>query len=222
VTAELPPSRWDFPAPDLANAEGLVGVGADLDPGSLLEGYRRGLFPMPLSQPQMLGWWSPDPRGVIPLDGLHVSRSLRSACRRFDVRVDTAFGEVVAMCADPERPGSWITPEFAAAYVHLHELGWAHSFEAWSDGLLAGGLYGVAIGGFFAGESMFHRVANASKVALVAAVETVRSGGGSIFDVQWTTPHLKSLGAVDLARADYLRLLESAVAEPTWLGSGGL
>ena len=223
MISELPPSRWEFPSPQQANADGLVGLGADLEPATLIEAYRRGLFPMPIADPDVLAWWSPDPRGIIPLDGLHVSRSLAAACRRFEIRTDTAFDQVVARCAGSERPGGWITEEMADAYTRLHALGWAHSFEAWSaDGQLAGGLYGVAIGGFFAGESMFHEVSNASKVALVGAVELLRTGGGSLFDVQWSTPHLASLGAVDVSREKYLKILQTAVVQPTMFKQFGV
>jgi leucyl/phenylalanyl-tRNA--protein transferase len=198
-------------------------VGADLEPGTLLAAYRRGLFPMRLQAGGPLGWWSPDPRGVVPLTGLHVSRSLRRSCRRFHVTVDVAFEEVVRGCGDPSRPHGWIDDEFVHAYTQLHEIGWAHSIEVWerdpgsgpahggTHGALAGGLYGVAIGGLFAAESKFHRVRDASKVALVALVETLHDGGATLLDVQWTTPHLVSLGAIDLPRGRYLDLLASAL-----------
>jgi leucyl/phenylalanyl-tRNA--protein transferase len=214
------PTRWVFPSPHRADADGLVGVGADLAPGTVLTAYRRGLFPMPLSRVD-LGWWSPDPRGVLPLDGLHISRSLRSAIRRFEIRVDTAFARVVAACADPRRSGGWITPGVAAAYQELHRLGWAHSVEAWTrDGRLAGGLYGVAISGLFAGESMFHVRQpigrDASKVALVGLVEMLRADGRDerLLDVQWVTPHLRRLGVVAISRTDYLTRLRAALALP--------
>src|SRR5690606_8556134 len=176
-------------------------VGADLEPGTLLAAYRRGLFPMPLGGHGPLGWWSPDPRAVIPLDGLRVSRSLRRSRARFEIRVDTAFKQVIEACADPARPHGWITPEIRDAYVRLHELGWVHSVEAWSldDGSLAGGLYGVAIGGLFAGESMFHHRSDASKVALVALVELLGAGSSPdrrVRDGQGPAPHLASLVAV--------------------------
>jgi len=195
----------------------LVGMGADLEPGTLLAAYRAGLFPMPVEG--TIGWWSPDPRGVVPLDGLRVSRSMRRSCQRFEVRFDTNFAGVVAACADPSRPHGWITGDIEAAYTRLHELGWAHSVEAWArdDGSLAGGLYGVAIGGLFAGESMFHRRRDASKVALVALVERLRAIGAALLDVQWCTPHLASLGAVEVSRMRYLQLLADALTRPvTW------
>lgn len=187
-------------------------MGADLEPGTLLAAYRTGLFPMPVQG--HLAWWSPQPRGIVPLDGLRVSRSLRQSCRRYEIRVDTAFDDVVRACADSRRPHGWITDEFRRAYGELHRLGWAHSVETWSvDGRLVGGLYGVAIDGLFAGESMFHRERDASKVALLALVEHLQTRGGVLLDVQWCTPHLASLGAVDVSRREYRRLLEDALSE---------
>lgn len=208
---EPSPSAWIFPAVDGADRSGLVAVGADLEPGTLLAAYRRGLFPMPVGR-RRLGWWSPDPRGIIPLDGLKVSRSLRQSRRRFELRTDTCFREVVTRCGDPQRPHGWITPAFVDAYERLHRLGWAHSVEVYdADGLLAGGLYGVRIGGLFAGESMFHLRRDASKVALVHLVELLAEGAATLLDVQWTTPHLVSLGARDIPRAEYLERLAAAV-----------
>ena len=193
----------------------MVGIGADLEPGTILAAYRQGLFPMPVRRPRALAWWSPDPRGVVPLDGLRVSRSLRKACGHFEVRVDTAFDEVIDACADPSRPHGWIDKRVQEAYRRLHRLGWAHSVEAWTPGgELAGGLYGIAIGGLFAGESMFHRRTDASKVALVALVERLRAGTAgddALLDVQWTTEHLVSLGAVDVVRPEYLSRLARAL-----------
>lgn len=213
----LPPSVWQFPAPGAADEHGLVGTGADLEPSTLLHAYSCGIFPMPLHGRHTIGWWSPDPRGVLPLDALQVSRSLRRSCRRYEIRVDHAFDDVVAACADPDRDGAWITNEVRAAYGRLHRLGWAHSVEAWDleTGELAGGLYGVSINGFFAGESMFHHGRDASKVALVALVERLRATGATLLDVQWSTPHLSSLGVVDIARDDYLDLLDAAIDTPT-------
>jgi leucyl/phenylalanyl-tRNA---protein transferase len=172
-----------------------------------------------------IGWWCPDPRGVLPLDGLRVSRSLRRSTARFDVTVDAAFDAVVAGCADPSRSGRWITPHVARAYGRLHRTGWAHSVETWRDGELVGGLYGVAIGGLFAGESMFSRVPDASKVALVRLVEVLGADGDPrrLLDVQWRTDHLASLGVVDVPRGEYLRRLARALPLPLpagLLGSG--
>jgi leucyl/phenylalanyl-tRNA--protein transferase len=193
-------------------------VGADLEPSTLLAAYRRGIFPMPVHRGGPMGWWSPAPRAVIPLDGLRISRSLRKSCAHYEVRIDTAFAMVIEACADRRRPGGWITPEIRAAYTELHRLGWAHSVEAWSldDGELCGGLYGVAIGGLFAGESMFHTRTDASKVALVHLVDLMRDDGndgrGRVLDVQWRTEHLATLGAVELDRAEYVKVLEAALA----------
>jgi leucyl/phenylalanyl-tRNA---protein transferase len=215
---EPPPSTWQFPCSaeaqsDLAGTGEVVGTGADLEPGTLLAAYRCGLFPMPVAN--KLAWWSPDPRGVIPLEGLVVHGSLRKSCRRFEIRFGTAFDEVIAGCADLARPGGWITKRMRSAYLRLHELGWAQSVEVWAPGeVLAGGLYGVAIGGLFAGESMFHRQRDASKVALVALVDAMRGGGGQLLDVQWLTPHLASLGAVPVSRDRYHCLLNEAVELP--------
>jgi leucyl/phenylalanyl-tRNA--protein transferase len=162
-----------------------------------------------------VAWWSPDPRGVIPLGRLIVSRSLRQSCRRYEIRFSTAFEEVMAACADPGRPGAWIDRRVRHAYQRLHDLGWAHSVEAWGPGnRLVGGLYGVAIGGFFAGESMFHHQRDASKVALVALVEAMRASDARLLDVQWLTPHLASLGAVAVSRARYHEVLKTALQRP--------
>ena len=214
---EPPPSDWQFPPADTADDHGLVGVGADLEPGTLLSAYRRGLFPMPISGRRPIGWWSPEPRGVMPLDGLRVSRSLRQSAKRFEVRIDQAFDEVVAACADPRRDGGWITRDIQVAYGRLHRAGWAHSVEAWDPetGELVGGLYGVKIDGLFAGESMFHRERDASKVALLALVERLRSIDAVLLDVQWLTPHLASLGAVEVSRRDYLTRLDAALRTTT-------
>ena len=188
-----------------------MGIGADLEPATLVTAYRSGLFPMPVRKGALLAWWSPDPRAVLPLDGLRVTRSMRQSARRYEIRIDTAFRQTMLACADPHRPYGWITPGFVDAYSRLHELGWAHSVEAWtSDGELAGGLYGVGIGGFFAGESMFHHRRDASKVALMALVDLLRDGGAGLLDVQWQTEHLASLGAVEIDRTTYLRRLAAA------------
>ncbi|MGH3097079.1 MAG: leucyl/phenylalanyl-tRNA--protein transferase [Streptosporangiales bacterium] len=217
MPVEPPPTAWELPDPATAGPDELVGVGADLAPGTLLAAYRRGLFPMPVRR--SVGWWSPVRRGIIPLDGLHVSRSLRRSVGTFEVRVDTAFDDVVAACADPRRKGRWITPPIMDAYRRLFDLGWAHSVEVWNaDGTLAGGLYGIAVGGLFAGESMFHHVTDASKVALVALVDLLRAGEPAdarrLLDVQWWTPHLDSLGCVEVSRARYGELLVAALRVP--------
>ena len=215
MSIEPPPTRWQFPDPRSVPSD-LVAVGADLEPGTILAAYRTGLFPMPVGgrRDRRIGWWSPDPRGVIPLDGLEVSRSLRKSCRRFEIRVNAAFDEVLDACADPSRPHGWISAGIRNAYTQLHEMGWVHSVEAWSvdSGELAGGLYGVAIGGLFAGESMFHRETDASKVALVGLVEILKAAEGErLLDVQWATPHLQRLGAVEMVRTTYLETLQRAL-----------
>lgn len=193
----------------------LVGIGADLEPGTILAAYRAGLFPMNVDK-RNLGWWSPDPRAILPLENLRVSRSLRKSAARFEVRIDTAFEVVIDGCGDASREGRWITPAVRAAYVHLHELGWVHSVEAWSleDGQLAGGLYGVAIGGLFAGESMFHRRTDASKVALLGLVRALDDDQPRLLDVQWRTDHLASLGVIEIGRDVYLGRLPAALALP--------
>ena len=216
---EPAPSRWRFDLQQARPGEDLVGMGADLAPGTLLAAYRTGLFPMGVGRHGRppIGWWSPDPRGVLPLAAVRVPRSLRKVRPRFEVRVDTAFDAVLRGCADPARGGRWITPQVILAYAELHRLGWAHSVEAWQGGELVGGLYGVAIGGLFAGESMFYRVRDASKVALVALVELLaQSGDGAhrLLDVQWRTEHLASLGVVDVPRTDYLAQLSAALPLP--------
>jgi leucyl/phenylalanyl-tRNA--protein transferase len=199
---------------DSADEHGIVGVGADLEPSTLLHAYSNGLFPMRLGGTGgPLGWWSPDPRGVLPLDGFHASRSLRRARRQFSVTVDTAFGDVMRACGDPQRSHGWIDDSFIDAYSTLHRQGDAHSVEVWDgSGELVGGLYGVRIERFFAGESMFHRVDDASKVALWSTCQLLALDGAALFDVQWTTPHLRSLGAIDVPRHEYLQRLESAIA----------
>ncbi len=217
-----PPSEWQFPDPSLADRHGIVCVGADLEPATVLAAYRHGLFPMPIGGRRFrrLAWWSPDPRGVLPLDGLRISRSLRRSLRRYEIRIDTAFVDVIEACADPDRPGAWITPEMRDAYVELHRLGWAHSVESYDpeSGALVGGCYGLAIGGLFAGESMFHHAPDASKVALVHLVEHLRDdgaeGAGRLLDVQWRTDHLASLGVVEISRDRYLERLASALELP--------
>ena len=205
-----------FPPVDGSDPDGPVAIGGDLEPGTLLAAYRAGLFPMPLGRRRQIGWWSPDPRGVLPIDGLVVSRSLRRSIRRYEVRVDTAFERVVRACADPRREHGWIDADIVEAYTRLHDLGWAHSVETWDDDRLVGGLYGVGIGSFFAGESMFHHAQDASKVALVHLVELLRDGDEPLLDVQWSTPHLASLGVVEIARVEYLAAARRAMlgAEP--------
>ena len=198
------PSR--FPDPRTGPPDGPLAWGGDLRPETLLDAYAHGIFPWPVSD-GTLYWWSPDPRAIIPLDGLHVSRSLRRTLRsrRFRCTVDTAFAAVVAGCAERVGEGTWITTAMASAYRRLHARGVAHSIEVWDhDGQLAGGLYGVATGAVLSGESMFHRVSDASKVALVETVARLRAGGFALFDVQLQTRHLASMGAVELPRDVFL------------------
>lgn len=203
----------------------LVALSDDLDPGLVLEAYRAGVFPMPLAHATFtakVGWWSPMARAVLPLEDLRVTRSLRQACRRYTVTIDTDFDAVLAGCADPRRPNGWIDDDIRRVYRALFDQGQVHSVETRdSNGLIVGGLYGVAVGGLFAGESMFHTARDASKVALVAIVEHLRAAGGArLLDVQWLTPHLESLGASEVSRADYLDLLDAALSlpEPPWPG----
>lgn len=213
-----------------------MAVGADLAPGTVVAAYRAGLFPMGVGPggAEPLGWWSPDPRGVLGPGDLHVSRSMRRSLRTFDIRIDTAFEQVVAECADEDRPGSWITPRIHEAYTQLHRMGWAHSVEAWRAGGLVGGLYGVSIGGFFAGESMFHRVDDASKAAMIGLVRhmagtsygvgrTTTAGGGDtdwLIDVQWRTDHLSSMGVREVSRNTYLDLIAPLLDLPhRWPGA---
>lgn len=217
--APLPPSRFRFPHPGTASAEGLLAHGGDLEPSTLIAAYRAGIFPWPLDGRTLL-WWSPDPRAVLSPEALRVSRRLARTLRqgRFRLTVNAAFEAVVAGCAD--RPETWITPALRDAYVVLHRLGWAHSVEAWTaDGALAGGLYGVAVGGLFAAESMFHRVADAGTVALAALVQRVHAVGMALIDVQLSSPHLAHLGVVEMPRARYLTALARAVARPTRFGA---
>ncbi len=206
-------TRFRFPRPESADEDGFLAVGGDLKPGTLILAYRNGIFPWTTNP---VTWWSPDPRAIIPLGGLHVSRSLRKVIRAacFSVSFDRAFRAVMEGCAAP-RPGreeTWISPGFVAAYTRLHGLGYAHSVEVWHGERLVGGLYGVSIGGFFAGESMFSAEENASKVALAAMEERLRTGGYALFDVQMKTAHLASMGAVEIPRREYLRRLRDAVA----------
>lgn len=224
-----PPGPW-WTAPQTADDfQDLVGVGLSLDTAALLRAYRAGMFPMGLGRDggSPMGWWSPDPRGVLLPGMIRVSRSLRKAMRTFDFTLDAAFDDVVAACADPSRQGRWITPAITEAYTELHRTGWAHSVEVWRDGALVGGLYGVSIGGLFAGESMFHRVRDASKAAFVTLAERVfertddvepsPEGTRRLIDTQWRTDHLATLGVVAIRRADYLRRLPDALAsEPIW------
>jgi leucyl/phenylalanyl-tRNA---protein transferase len=205
-----PPAQW--------REDDLIGVSRNFDADLALAAYECGVFPMP-APGRLMGWYSPLQRGVLPLDGLRVTRSLRKVLHRYEIRIDSAFDAVLAGCADRRRPHGWIDDRIRRVYRQLHRQGVVHTVEAWTaDGQLAGGLYGVSIGGLFAGESMFHRPdigRDASKVALVALVERLRAGAsGRLLDVQWVTPHLASLGAVEVSRAEYLSLLAEALRLP--------
>jgi len=184
-----------------------------VEPELLLQGYRLGVFPMAMED-DSIAWFSPDPRAIIPLQDFHVPHGLRRIWQKkiFEIKIDNRFGEVIRACA--KRQDTWINREIIESYERLHELGYAHSVEAWSKGKLAGGLYGVAIGGAFFGESMFHRVTDASKIALVALVERLRARKFVLLDTQWLTPHLQQFGGIEISRDHYLRLLRSAVELP--------
>lgn len=207
--------RWNFPpTSDWPNSD-LVGRGADLQPETLIHAYSRGVFPM--SSELALGeddiaWWSPLQRGIVPLNALRITRSMRRSERKYHLKIDTCFERVMRGCASPERPGGWITEKFISAYLELHRRGWAHSFEIFDEyETLVGGLYGVRIGRFFAGESMFHLKRDASKVALMHLVSVMNDSDMTLLDVQWLTPHLASLGAVELPRSEYLQRLSVAL-----------
>jgi leucyl/phenylalanyl-tRNA--protein transferase len=212
MLASAMPPRF-FLDPECADADGLVGVGGNLSPPFLLEAYRRGIFPW-FDENSPILWWSPDPRAIFEMDGLHISRRLARTVRsgKFTVTVDQAFAEVIRGCAYRPNDGVWITPEMIDAYTRLHELGHAHSVEVWYEGQLAGGVYGVTVGGLFAGESMFTRVRDASKVALVHLMERLRQRGFQLFDVQFLNDHTARLGAIEIPRREYLRRLRKAIA----------
>jgi len=201
-----------FLNPEFADAMGLVGMGGDLNPRRLLQAYRRGIFPW-YDEDYPVCWWCPDPRAIFELDGFHVARRLKRTMRsgRFSITINGAFGEVIRGCADREE-GTWIIPDMIAAYEKMHDLGWAHSVEVWRDGKLVGGLYGVAVGGFFAGESMFSRQTDASKVALAFTVARLQERGFLLFDIQLLSEHTARLGAVEIPRAEYLARLQEALS----------
>lgn len=219
------PTRWLLPDPDTCDdPSGVVGFGADLAPATLVDAYRRGIFPWP-HEGVALPWFSPDPRGVLPPGRVKVSRSLRQRLRRagWETTVDAAFDRVIAACAArPGGEGTWITRQMRRAYVELARLGWAHSVEVWDGDRLVGGLYGVQLGGVFTGESMFHRETDASKVALVDLCARLAAAGGSLVDVQILTPHLAAMGATELPRAVFLEILRRHRDDPVELATGRL
>jgi len=207
--------RLFFPDVRQADREGLVAVGGDLCVERLLLAYRSGIFPWTVDP---VTWWSPHPRAILEFENFHVSTSLQKLLRRqqFTITVNQAFAQVIEACAaaGPNRRETWITPEFVEAYIELHKRGWAQSLECWQDGLLAGGIYGVSIGGFFAGESMFYHVSNASKVALFHLVKHLEQRGYELFDLQMLTSITRQLGGVNIPRQDYLRRLKKALEKP--------
>jgi len=213
ISSQLGRSRF-FPPAERAAPEGLVAIGGDLSPERLLDAYRHGIFPWPSKDRDPMLWWSPDPRAILPLDGLHVSRRLERTLRsgKFAIRRDTDFAGVIAGCAvgRGREGGTWLTPAMIAAYTELHRLGHAHCVETWRHGQLAGGVYGVAIGGAFAAESMFYRERDASKAALAGLMEHLRSQGFVLLDIQQWTPHTGRLGAVEIPRREYLQRLAAA------------
>ena len=213
MPVEPPATAWQLTAAPADHPGELWAVGADLEPGTLLAAYRLGLFPMPLDG--TIGWFSPTRRAVVPLAGHRPSRSVRRDAARFEIRIDTSFRQVISACARPGEPESWIDDAFVDAYCRLHDLGWCHSVEAWDDEGLAGGLYCVAIGGLVAAESMFYARSGASKATFGALVRHLQKAGDvevRLLDVQWLTPHLASLGAVELTRVEYGTRLAAALA----------
>lgn len=202
-----------FPDPRQANPGGILAIGGDLSVPRLMLAYQSGIFPWSVNP---ITWWSPNPRAIFELDRFHVSRSLARTLRRgiFEISTDCAFRRVMEGCAFGRPDGNWISPEFIEAYTQLHKAGHAHSVECWHAGRLAGGIYGVAIGGFFAGESMFHRVSEASKVALYHLIQILREAGFALFDIQMLTPITQQLGAVSITREEYLHRLAPACLLP--------
>lgn len=205
-----------FPPVEDSDGDGLLAIGGTLEPEWLLDAYSHGIFPWPSGR--LLAWWSPDPRAVLELDALHVSRRLAKTCRspRWQVTFDRDFAGVMAGCgtAQHRRYSTWITPDMRRAYLRMHELGFAHSVEVWHDGQLAGGTYGIALGAYFAAESMFYFVRDASKVAVVHLVGHLRARGHQLLDIQQLTPHTASLGATEIPRKEFLERLARAITMP--------
>ena len=208
-----PGSPLSFPDPNESDDEGLLAVGGDLSPARLLVAYESGVFPWYSAGVPPL-WWSPNPRALMDRERLHVSRSLRRTLRSgsFTVTFDRVFTQTISGCAANREGGTWILPEMMLADTQLHQLGHAHSFEVWHEGELAGGLYGVRRDALFAAESMFHVVTDASKVALAVALDTLFRAGFQVFDVQFVTEHLASLGAYEVSRQEYLAQVQDAVS----------
>ena len=207
--------RLEFPPAHTANRDGLVAVGGDLSVERLLLAYRNGIFPWPIFDDELMTWFSPDPRAILELDDLRISRSLRKVLRKghFEITMNQDFRQVIHACAEAttDRTSTWITSDLMEAYVRLHRAGFAHSVETRTDGNLVGGLYGVSVGGLFAGESMFHRVSNASKVALVGLVQHLKFRGFGLLDIQQATPHMMSMGGRLISRREYLKRLKEVI-----------
>jgi leucyl/phenylalanyl-tRNA--protein transferase len=221
MPAPLNASVWDFPSASEMPKDDLVVLGADLFPETLIDSYKHGIFPMhvEIDKKMELGWWSPQSRGVLPLNKINISKSLQKSMKKFYVTFDQDFNQVINGCGDDKRPKGWINQEIKSAYQRLFELGYVHSVEVWNKkDQLVGGLYGVEVQGLFAGESMFHLETDASKTAMVALVHKLKEKGGErIFDVQWQTPHLKSMGVVKITRTKYLeRLPEVLKTKPAF------
>jgi len=207
----LDASVWDFPTPEQMPKDDLVTLGADLKPETLIDSYKHGIFPMHLQieNKREIGWWSPQQRGILPLNKINISSSLKKSMKKYFVTFDQDFDAVIEGCGDDKRPKGWINKDIKTAYKKLFELGYVHSVEVWNKkDELVGGLYGVEVNGLFAGESMFHKQTDASKTAMVYLVNQLKEAGGErIFDVQWQTPHLKSMGVIKISRAKYMSLL---------------
>jgi len=207
----LEASVWDFPTLEQMPQDDLVILGADLKPETVIDSYQHGIFPMHIEvdNKRQIGWWSPQQRGILPLNKINISKSLQKSMKKFHVSFDQAFDQVIDGCGDDKRPQGWINEEIKIAYKKLFELGYVHSVEVWNkNDELVGGLYGVEVQGLFAGESMFHKETDASKTAMVYLVKKLKDAGGKrLFDVQWQTPHLKSMGVIKIPRKKYLSML---------------
>lgn len=207
----LEASVWDFPTLEQMPQDDLVILGADLKPETVIDSYQHGIFPMHIevANRRQIGWWSPQQRGILPLNKINISKSLQKSMKKFHVSFDQAFDQVIDGCGDDKRPQGWINEEIKIAYKKLFELGYVHSVEVWNkNDELVGGLYGVEVQGLFAGESMFHKETDASKTAMVYLVKKLKDAGGKrLFDVQWQTPHLKSMGVIKIPRKKYLSML---------------